>query len=108
MNDEPILFDPDIHKQSRTSDPFTSHEAAQKAVPRMGSEKSIVLEIFQTYYPLNFICDEVEQLAQIAGAWPGNASKRVSDLARDGYIEWTGKTRLTRANKQAKEWRLKQ
>lgn len=96
-----------VRKQYRASDPFTSRKAAEKAAPRMGSDKAIVLEIFE-HAPLDdLIGEELEHLAQQRGMHPGNAQKRLSDLARDGLVEWTGKTRPTSANKETKSWKLK-
>lgn len=110
MNDEPTLFDPDnIYKQSRISDPFTSSKAAEKAAPRFGSDKEIVLRIFKNLYPEGIIDEQLEDIAKtMYRVWPGNASKRRSDLSRDGFLEYTGQTALTSANKESKVWRLKQ
>lgn len=53
------------------------------------------------------IDEELEEYAIQIGVWPGNASKRRSDLSRDGFLVWTGETRLTKANKNSKVWKLK-
>jgi len=108
MIDEPTLFYPDnINKQSKTTDPFTSHEASKAAAPRMGKDKAKVLSIFESFPNGGLIDEELEEYAIQIGVWPGNASKRRSDLSRDGFLVWTGETRLTKANKNSKVWKLK-
>jgi hypothetical protein len=108
MKDEPTLFDfnDDLRKMSRRTDPFTSKEAAQKALPKVGSDKAKVLSIFQSFRS-GLIDEQLEELAVEAGVWSGNASKRRSDLSRDGFLVWTGETRMTRANKKSKVWKAK-
>lgn len=89
-----------LKRMSRNTDPSTSAKAAAKALPRVDSDKRKVLDIFDAIYP-NGLCDEqLEEIAVEQGMWPGNAPKRRSDLSKDGWLERTGETRISKANKE--------
>lgn len=110
MSDEPTLFDIpeplawdnkyiEPIKQTKRNDPATSLEAAQAT--NLTGDRKRVLEVFRMVYPNGLIDEELEGLA---GLRPGTASKRRSDLSRDGYLVCRGETRLTSAQCKSKVW----
>jgi hypothetical protein len=67
---------------SRASDPSTSHRAAASVAPRTGTYKRLLFDaIAASEDGLTF-----EEAARRVGMDPWQASKRVSDLKRDGLV----------------------
>lgn len=80
------LENTDPHHLARTSDPTTSARAAASIAPRTGTYKRLLFDaIAASGDGLTF-----EEAARRVGMDPWQASKRVSDLKRDGLIVVVG------------------
>lgn len=86
-------------RKARTTDPPTSHRAARAAAPRAGSQRDRILRAILDA-PLGLNYDEVSEATGIVGV---STSTRISELARDGWIEQAGE-RETSAGGTAIVW----
>lgn len=104
MVTELTLFDDyEIVSHVKKNDPSTSLEAARVAVKSFTGHKQKVLQIFDRA-TRGLIDEELETIAQQQGLRPGAASKRRSDLSKDGRLVWGGEYRLTSTRCKAKVW----
>tara|TARA_R110000824_G_scaffold144093_3_gene311923 strand:+ start:616 stop:969 length:354 start_codon:yes stop_codon:yes gene_type:complete len=71
-----------IEVLSRATDPKTSHEAARKHQPKANSNARRVLDAVKKY-PDSTACE----LGQITGLGHIEAQRRLSDLARNFFVE---------------------
>jgi hypothetical protein len=81
---------------ARNTDPDTSKQAGENLAVRGGSQRAIILA---TYLHGDYIDDEIGQITGFANITNCNYWKRCSELRQAGYIEPTGFTRRSRANK---------
>ena len=84
---------------ARNTDPATSKAAGKSIAITSGSQRAIIL---QAYLSGDYTDDEIGVLTGYADQQlhPNcNYWKRCSELRQAGYIETTGDTRLSRANK---------
>lgn len=80
---------------ARTSDPLTSHEAADVVAPRVTAIQTKVLEAFTTHG--NMTAYDAEKLDEFSQYGHATIRKRISELARSGYLTERGVDR-TRAS----------
>lgn len=93
-----------IVSHAKASDPATSFHAAKVAVKNMSKNMALVMEVFDEVAPGGLIAEELEPLAQAKGMRPGNASKRISDLASRGKLVWRGGYKNTTSGCKARIW----
>lgn len=90
------LFSP---PRARSTDPETSHEAAESMVGAAGAQRAACLEHLRTVGPS--IADEIDA----AMDWrPTTAGRRLSELAEAGLARITSQKRRTRSNRNAFVW----
>lgn len=95
------------HPLARNTDPATSHLADAKLRQRegdanevrYGTKRYLALECFVVHGDLT--PEDVGVITAQDGIW-----KRVSDLKRDGFVEPTGATRISRQGREAEIYRL--
>ena len=87
---QPDLFglDPVHHVEARTTDPWTSHQAAKLPFKRESQRHRLLAEYGRRALGLTD-----EEAAELAGITRGCPWKRCSELREQGYIEATGDTR---------------
>jgi hypothetical protein len=83
---------------ARTTDPETSHKAADRNAPRRTSQ---AMRILSAYLEGPQTDEQASTIAKIPGGW-----KRCSDLRRLGYIEPTGETAVTSYGSEANVCRI--
>lgn len=85
---------------ARTTDPDTSHEAAESAVESAHTDRTKALALLRvrgpmTPYEVNALC-----------GWDyPRANRRMSELERAALIAWTGATRATPSGRQSRVMR---
>lgn len=101
------LFDrPDPGRQKTTTGrthPDTSHQAAERALPKSGTQRRRVLELLRSVYPGGLTDEEIRLRL---GLPFGSSLARRNELVTDGWAEDTGKRRDTAAGGRAIVWRL--
>lgn len=80
---------------SRRDGPDTSRRAALDNYPQSGSQRWKVLMALVESEDQGATYAELAEMTGLGGGASGSAGKRVSELRRDGWIEPTGRTRLT-------------
>jgi hypothetical protein len=94
-------------RNARTTDPETSHAAARQLSQRV---RSRVYAVFQRH-PDGLTDEELEHAygAQfgIGSCRADSPRKRRSDLAREGFLEDSGRRRLSSANRLMIVWKLR-
>lgn len=107
MTEQPTLF---AEPTARRSDPKTSHKAAASARMRAGSQRHRILAAFLITANRNpdpgWTAREVGQLTGLADKPGCSYWTRVSELARDGLIEYTGQTRPVDTGEEQRCYRL--
>lgn len=100
MVDQPTLFDPPA---ARTTDPVTSHKAAQHLGVKRTSQQGQLLEVFaHALSPLS-----MEECAEIAGVLNTRQCwwKRISELAHKGLLDVVGTT-ISAAGEEVQTYRI--
>lgn len=96
------LFSP--RRRARTSDPQTSHQAAEQSVRLTKAHEDAIVVALVTFGPGG--ADRIGKLCvpKLSGHQVG---KRLTDLARRGAIEPTGRTVKSDSGRAQREWRVK-
>lgn len=100
MNGVQLGIDFEARRLSRASDPFTSHEAAERVREFAAGHCAMILQSLIDHGPM--ICDEI---ARHTGLLSHQINKRVTDLERQGLASTTGETRSSDSGRQARVWR---
>lgn len=105
--DQLDLFDvrPDPERPRTTTGrghPETSHAAAERALPRSGTQRRRVLDLLREVYPDGLTDEEVRHRL---GVPFGSGLARRNELVSDGWAEDSGRRRETEAGAQAIVWR---
>jgi monoamine oxidase len=84
---------------TRTGPQETSQEAARRALGRSGSQRNAIYEEIrmQGGMTCDEVCDYLQMLVQ-------SVTPAINTLARDGWLEDSGKRRLTRSGREAIVW----
>jgi len=98
---EPMSKQERLRKQSKRTDPITSHQAAERASRSFGKHKQHVMDLFERAGYRGLTDYELEQQSELRAT---AAQKRRSDLARDGFLVWNGEFRETDTGSKAKVW----
>lgn len=105
-----LPFDPDDDPRpdptvDRTSTgaghPDTSHEAAERVLPRSGTQRAKVLRYFISIWPEGLTDEEVRIRLDLPF---GSALARRNELMNDGWVKDTGQRRITEAGGRAIVW----
>lgn len=93
--------------RARTTDPETSHEAAESMVEGAKAQRAVVLHILRFGIRGKYNADEIDTNAQKADKnWPRTtAGRRLPELRSAGLVERLDETRATRSGRQASLWR---
>lgn len=91
MNAQVSIFEITPRELVRMSDPETSHQAAR------GDRVASRVRLLRAFYGVNLTSEEA---AHRSGLDPWQASKRVSDLLRLGYVVPTGELRTGSSGRQ--------
>lgn len=108
--DQPGLFDgprPDPERAKTTtgrSHPETSHRAAERALPRSGTQRRRVLDLLREVWPGGLTDEEIRHRLDLA---VGYGLARRNELVSDGWAEDSGDRRETEAGAQAIVWRYR-
>lgn len=101
----------DDSPRARRSDPITSHIAADRTAADMSEMKQRILSLFYRLGPMTdseLNAAYIDQ-AQVHG-WktvrPDTPRKRRSDLARDGWLQATGETRVNAFGSPEQVWEV--
>lgn len=95
---------------ARSTDPATSHLAAEKVEPMVGTSKERVLWVARQMYDFADyeLIDMFASLAyrgKVRSTSPSRIRTARSELVREGLIQWAGKTRETPLGNDAMVWR---
>lgn len=90
------------HTKARTSDPRTSHEAAERVEEFAGRQQRVILHVLKRL-PNGATSDELA--AGSLGLTKVQIARRMGELRARGLVEETGKTRPTPSGRQAIVWR---
>ena len=96
MNQLTMFCDP---PRARQRDPDTSHAAAVEAQALQARHHRIVLAALTRHGPAGK--DRIGELTNLSGV---QACRRLSELHRAGLIRPTGKTVMSTAGRQEREW----
>ncbi len=86
-----------------THHPITSHQAAERILPRTGTQRRLVLSALSLAAPFNGFTDE--ELQDRLGMNPSSERPRRIELLTMGWIEDSGETRVTRSGAKAIVWK---
>ena len=100
MNLQTSLFD--APPMARSTDPATSHVAAASAKQLQGEHHRLILAALEQHGALGK--DGIASRTRLDGV---QTCRRLTELARLGMIEWTGRTVQSTAGRQEREWRLR-
>jgi hypothetical protein len=86
---------------ARSSDPVTSHQAAEKAGGLQAKHQGSILDTLRSYGPLG------KSSIAVYG-WMSEVAvcRRLPELERKGLIEQTGRTVKSSAGRAEREWRV--
>jgi predicted Rossmann fold nucleotide-binding protein DprA/Smf involved in DNA uptake len=87
------------YTKARTSDPYTSHMAAQSINP--SAHYALIIDALKLSPAGKTL------IAKRAGLHHGQVARRLTELERNGLITLTGKTVKSDSNRQEREWILK-
>ena len=87
------------HNVTRTGPQKTSQDAARRALGRSGSQRNAIYE--ETLRRGGLTCDELCVILQLLVQ---SATPAINTLARDGWLEDSGKRRPTRSGNLAIVW----
>ena len=87
------------YKQARTSDPYTSHLAANSINP--SAHYALIIDALKVSPAGKTL------IAKRAGLHHGQVARRLTELERNGLITLTGKTVKSDSNRQERECILK-
>lgn len=93
---------------ARSTDPRTSHRAAQLARPRAGGQRAKLLEAWRraaSNQP-RFLGYTADEACRYAGVRLNSGTRRITELVEGGWLEDSGQTRKTEARRDAVVWRL--
>jgi len=96
MKNGDISFEPYI--KARTSDPYTSHMAAQSINP--SAHYALIIDALKLSPAGKTL------IAKRSGLHHGQVARRLTELERSGVIGLTGKTVKSDSNRQEREWYL--
>lgn len=85
--------------RARSTDPHTSHAAASSAKELQARHHVLILECLRRYGPLGK--DGIAARTRLDGV---QTCRRLTELARTGQIRETGRTVLSTAGRQEREW----
>jgi hypothetical protein len=97
MKNGDIPFEP--YTKARTSDPYTSHMAAQSINP--SAHYALIIDALKLSPAGKTL------IAKRSGLHHGQVARRLTELERNGLITLTGKTVKSDSNRQEREWILK-
>ena len=86
--------------RARTTDPETSHEAAESVTQSAAGQRTRCLEALHEHGPLT--ADEIDALV---GWRLTTAGRRLPELAELGHVKTTSEKRRTRTGRNAYVWR---
>jgi predicted ArsR family transcriptional regulator len=87
---------------ARSTDPGTSHAAAASAKELQGQHHRLIVACLEQHGPLGK--DGIAARTRLDGV---QTCRRLTELARLGLIEWTGKTVSSTAGRAEREWRAR-
>lgn len=94
----PIFEDPG----ARTTDPDTSHLAAERAKESAPAQRKRIVEALRTHGPQT--ADGLDELI----CWrPTTAGRRLGELRTAEVVEMTAYKAMTRSGRQARIWKLR-
>lgn len=85
---------------ARSADPGTSHAAAASAKDLQARHQRAILAALEQHGPAG-----KDGIARLAGLDGVQTCRRLTELARAGLIEWTGRTVASAAGRKEREWR---
>jgi hypothetical protein len=88
----------EAYTKSRTSDPYTSHLAAQSVNP--SAHYALIIDALKVSAAGKTL------IANRAGLHHGQVARHLTELERNGIIGLTGKTVKSDSNRQEREWYL--
>ena len=86
---------------TRTGPQETSQEAARRALGRTGSQRRAIYEEIRSRGTDGLTCDEICVILQLLVQ---SATPAINSLARDGWLEDSGRRRNTRSGNAAIVW----
>lgn len=110
MSDQPTLDD--ALRLARTTDPQTSHDAAERVLPKIGTVRAQVLWCFFQHGDLTDqeLMDRFREREQVWLKWKrasdSSIRTRRSELVRQGWLRDSGRTRLSVAGLKMTVWEM--
>ena len=96
----PLFADLEPVPLARTTDPATSHQAAESMTEAAGVQR---LAIVRALEKRAMTADELDQALQYR---PTTSGRRLAELERMGRVSVTEETRATRSGRQARVYRI--
>jgi len=87
------------HTHARTTDPFTSHEAAEQALSLSDRHRWIILAALKEYGAMSK--DEIANVTDLNGI---QIARRLPDLEKANLARPTGETRTSESGRQERVW----
>jgi predicted transcriptional regulator len=85
--------------RARTTDPETSHLAAEQIEPAAKTHKIKILKALEENGPMG-----KDQIAVAANMPPSQVWRRLNELQKSGLIKLTGKTVKSLSGREEREW----
>ena len=93
------FFSLPVFNRARTTDPVTSHQAAEQ-VTTTSKHFQIIQDALVEHGPMG-----KDQIAQKTGLDPNAVARRLPELKRMALVELTGKTVQSKAGRKEREWK---
>ena len=88
-----------VFNRARTTDPVTSHQAADQ-VTTTSKHFKIILDALIEHGPMG-----KDQIAQKTGLDPNAVARRLPELQKLALVELTGNTVTSKAGRKEREWK---
>lgn len=99
MNQQLSIFEP--RTLARSTDPQTSHEAAERVHEFASGHRKIIRDALRQHGPLT-----VDEIAKYTALQSQQINKRLPELQRDHLAEPTDERRLSASGRPARVWRV--
>lgn len=102
------LFDsPEPHQVTHTKDPWTSYQAAMKALDNAKGMNLAILEELGKVYPLGLSDEELAERLEVHSTVSGNnVAKRRSSLTQKGLVVADKEKKTNHAGNPVTSWKL--
>jgi len=87
--------------RARTTDPITSHQAAEQAAEVASNHIPRIEQALEQYGPMG-----ASMIAYVANLDKNQISRRLKEMQKLGIIELTGNTVKSNTNRSEREWQL--